>query len=229
MKKIITLFIFATLFSCEENSTIIENQNNLLIGNWSHVSYNNDTTTFVRVNNLPAENYGISFSQNKIFTERTSGWCGTPPLTFFNIDGTFELEDTLIKISKNDYPNSFAWRIVSLTETALVVQRELTEQEKEHQKLMVSFNEISTIAYSVSCTNSSNWNFTAYGAKACGGPQGYIAYSNEIDVTAFLEKIAIYTQAEKEYNFKYGVVSDCSVPIEPKSVTCSNGYPILNY
>ena len=94
---------------------------------------------------------------------------------------------------------------------------------------MVLFNEISTIAYSVSCTDSSNWNFTAYGAKACGGPQGYIAYSNEIDVTAFLEKIAIYTQAEKEYNFNYGVVSDCSVPIEPKSVTCSNGYPILNY
>lgn len=229
--KIFTVFLLSvfTFFSCETNQEIAIDSDNLLLGNWIEPIYNGEETTFKRGNSLPSEAYGISFKISGNFTERTSGWCGTPPLTYFNIDGNFELEDTLIKIYTNNYPSNYAWRIVSLTETELVVKRELTEQEKEHRKLMVIFDEISTLSYSISCTNSNNWNFTAYGAKACGGPQGYIAYSNEIDVPSFLQKIATYTQAEKDYNVKWGIVSDCSSPNEPKSIECKNGYPSLKY
>ena len=91
------------------------------------------------------------------------------------------------------------------------------------------FNEISELAYSTSCTNSSIWRFIAYGSKACGGPQGHLPYSNQINVKTFLEKIESYTEAEKEYNLKWGIISDCAAIASPNSVECKNGYPILKY
>ena len=214
--------------SCENNEPIIDSDN-LLLGFWIEPTYENETTTFKRANSFKDDGYGISFKQNGDFIEYTSGWCGTPPLSFFNIDGTFNLDETLISISTESYPTNYAWRIISLTESELVVKRELTEQEIDHRSLMDLFNEIQNLTYSVSCSDSSNWLFTSYGAKACGGPQGYIAYSNKIDTVAFLQKIEAYSKAEKEYNYKYGVVSDCSLPNAPKSVECQNGYPILKY
>ena len=227
--KNIFILLFATiLFSCENNETIIDSDN-LLIGFWVSPVYDGETTTFNRGNSLPGDDYGISFTENGDFIEHTSGWCGTPPLSFFDIEGSFELENTLISISTQSYPTNYAWRIVSLTENELVVKRELTAQEIEHRNLMDLFNEIQNLSYSVSCSDANDWLFTVYGAKACGGPQGFIAYSSLIDTVSFLEKIETYTQVEKDFNFKYGVVSDCSIPNAPISVECQNGYPTLKY
>ena len=227
--KNIFILLFATiLFSCENNEAIID-PDNFLIGFWVAPVYDGDTTTFNRGNSLPNDGYGISFTENGDFIEHTSGWCGTPPLSFFDIEGSFELENTLISISTQSYPTNYAWRIVSLTENELVVKRELTAQEIEHRNLMDLFNEIQNLSYSVSCSDADDWLFTAYGAKACGGPQGFIAYSSLIDTVSFLQKIETYTQAEKDFNFKYGVVSDCSIPNAPISVACENGYPTLKY
>jgi hypothetical protein len=229
LKTIFLLLLFATIFySCENNEAIIDSDN-LLMGFWAQPIYNGETTTFKRANSLPNEAYGISFTQSGNFIEHTSGWCGTPPLTFFNIEGSFKLDNTLISISTQSYPTNYAWRIVSLTENELVVKRELTAQEIAHRNLMNLFNEIQNLSYSVSCSDANNWLFTSYGSKACGGPQGYIAYSSLIDTVSFLQKIETYTQAEKDFNFKYGVISDCSIPSAPISVECKNGYPILKY
>lgn len=228
MKKLFLLVVTVTLFSCEGNNTIID-PDNLLLGVWVAPVYNADTTTFKRGNSLPDDGYGISFLQNGDILERTSGWCGTPPISYFNIEGTFSLNENLITISNNNYPTSYGWRIVSLSDTELIVKRELTEQEKDHRALMDLFLEIENLAYSTNCTNANDWQFAAYGAKACGGPQGYIPYSNKIDTAAFLQKIAAYTQAEKDYNFKWGVISDCSIVNPPKTIECQNGFPVVKY
>ncbi|WP_435414032.1 hypothetical protein [Polaribacter aestuariivivens] len=229
MKKIISLLIVITIFSCEENNSVIENPDNLLIGNWSNAVYDDEKTTFSRVNDLPRENYGVTFKTDETYIERTSGWCGTPPLTFFNIDGNYQLKDSLITVTKNSYPNIFAWRIVSLSESTLVVKRELTDQEIEHRKLMDTFNEISTLAYSLPCNDAANWTFVGYGTKACGGFQGYIAYSKNIDTVSFLNKVENYNKAENEYNIKFNIISDCSLAPKSTAVICKNGYPTLKY
>ncbi|MCG1034985.1 hypothetical protein [Polaribacter sargassicola] len=223
------LILFTLLFfSCEENQITLD-ADNLLLGNWVEPVYNGETTTYKRGESLPNKGYGISFNQQNIYTERTSGWCGTPPLSYFNVEGTFELKNQIINISKQSFPTDYALKIVSLTETELVVKKELTEQEIDHKNLIDLFTEIEELAYSISCTDINNWSFTAYGAKACGGPQGYIPYSNQIDIDAFLEKIKIYTQAEKDYNEKHGIISDCALAATPVSIECQNGYPILKY
>lgn len=225
--KLILFISLAIFSSCEENNVEIENADNLLIGNWTNATFEKEKTTFSRTNNLPNDAYGISFKTNGDYLEKTSGWCGTPPLSFFLVNGNYKLKEGLITIFKDN--TSFAWRIVSLTETNLVVKRELTAQEIAHRKLMDLYNEIVNIAYSESCSNASDWLFVGFGAKACGGFQGYLPYSKKIDTVAFLDKINAYNLAEKEYNIKFSIISDCSIIPEPTSITCKNSFARLNY
>ena len=58
-------------------------------------------------------------------------------------------------------------------------------QNNELADLQAMFEEIETLAKSVVCENSDEWNFVSFGSKACGGPQGYIAYSGQINVENF--------------------------------------------
>lgn len=226
------IILFLVVFSsCEENEVPTINPDNLLIGVWSNGTYNPDdeTTTYKRVTNLPEEKYAIVFHEDNTFTERTSGWCGTPPLTFFNVDGSFSLQNDIVSILVNSYPNNYALRIIKVTETELTVKRELTSQEIDHRNLMKMLDEIITLANNKSCNNSNGFAFTGYGSKACGGFKSYITYSTKIDVAAFLEEVEEYTEAEDAYNKKWGVFSTCDITPQPTSVVCENGIPTLKY
>ncbi|MDD7885512.1 hypothetical protein [Flavivirga sp. 57AJ16] len=232
MKKI--LFVVSVIFCfmnmrCSDGDDNHVDSDNLLIGIWVEPTYNGEETTYKKANALPEQDYGILFKGNGDMVERSSGWCGTPPLVFFDSKGRWELDNTLVTISQEQYPSDYAWRIVSLTKDELIVKRELTEQEKDYRKLMDVFDEIYKLSTSVSCTDASNWTFTAYGSKACGGPQGYMAYSKQIDTEAFLQKVEEYTNMEKGYNIKWEIVSTCDLPRQPKEVVCVNGYPVLKY
>ena len=232
MKKsilLITAFFCFVNMKCSEDDPLVVDSENLLIGTWINPKYDNEQIIFKRSSVLPDEAYGISFNTDGEFTERTSGWCGTPPLAFFDVEGSWNLGGTLITISQDNFPNTYTWRIISLTESELIVERELTDQEKDHQELMALFNEIYNLSLSVSCEDAKDWTFSAYGSKACGGPQGFIAYSTKIDVEAFLDKVETYTALENTYNIKWGIISTCDLPQQPKVVECQNGYPVLNY
>ncbi len=230
--RIIGFFLITVLvlISCNDANEPVINSDNLLLGSWSKAHYENDEVTFTRVASLPKEAYGISFLEEGNFIERTSGWCGTPPLSFFTIEGTWSMLDKLlIEVTTQDFQASYNLRIVSLTAQKLVVKRELTEQEKDHRALMDLFSEIESLAYSVVCSDASNWLYTSYGSKPCGASQGYIAYANKIDTELFLQKVATYTQAEKQYNIKWDIISNCNIPKKPTGVACQNGTPVFIY
>jgi hypothetical protein len=72
------------------------------------------------------------------------------------------------------------------------------------------------------CTGAGEWAFAPMGAKACGGPQLYIAYPKKMETT-ILERINDYTEKVKAFNQKYGVISDCMMVNEPTGVKCING------
>jgi|TARA_B110000967_G_scaffold137181_1_gene140116 hypothetical protein len=229
MKKIYFLLIAIIFFSCENNQEIIINADDLLIGSWVEPFYDEETTTFKRSNDLPSNGFGITFKQDRSFIERSSGWCGTPPLSYTDYIGSFEIDETLVKITTEFYPGNYQWRIISLTEKELVVKIELSDQEKEHRNLIALFDDIQNLVYAISCTDAANWTFTDYGSKACGGAQGYIAYATTMDTVNFLNKIALYTEAEKEFNIKWGIISDCSLTPKPIAIECKNGYPNFIY
>lgn len=102
-------------------------------------------------------------------------------------------------------------------------------QEQEAQNLNQLFSEIESLATSENCEDSVEWVFTSYGSKACGGPVGFIAYSQKIDTELFLKKIDQHRIAQKKFNQKWGIVSDCSVPPQPSGVICENGNPVFEY
>ena len=102
-------------------------------------------------------------------------------------------------------------------------------RDEEARNLEALFNEIETIAASVNCQNASSWAITEYGHKACGGPAGYIAYSTLIDTTDFLNRVTIYSNRQREFNVKWGVISDCALAPQPIEVTCENGQAVLVY
>ena len=229
MKTGYTILTAFLLFACQSNTQIDINPENLLIGNWVNPNYENETITFQRAASLNKDAPGVSFQENSIFIQRTSGWCGTPPLTFYDDQGTWKTQGSLILITNENFPGNFNWKIISLNDNQLIVKRELSEQEIDYQNLMDLFEEISALSYSVSCTDSSDWNFTPYGSKACGGPQGYIAYSNQIDVAQFLQKVEAYNLAEKQYNIKWSISSTCDVPQQPTAIECQNGHLVFKY
>lgn len=102
-------------------------------------------------------------------------------------------------------------------------------QEQETDNLNQLFYEIKNLATSVDCIDSTEWIFTSYGSKACGGPMGYLAYSTNIGTVLFLEKIEEHRIAQRNFNEKWGIMSDCSIPPEPKEVICEDANPILVY
>jgi len=101
----------------------------------------------------------------------------------------------------------------------------------EHDRAVLDtlLTEIRNIAESETCENADEWKFTRIGSKACGGPTGYVAYSDKIDEAGFLEKVQAYTNAEADFNRKWGIFSNCAIEPEPKSVSCENGKAVFNY
>lgn len=80
--------------------------------------------------------------------------------------------------------------------------------------------EIEKMAGQTPCNNVADWTFVAMGAKPCGGPTHYIAYSNKIDTELFLNKVATYEAKEKAFNVKWNIASDCMLIGPPKTIEC---------
>lgn len=85
------------------------------------------------------------------------------------------------------------------------------------------------LSLSVDCIDSSEWRFAGIGAKPCGGPSGYIAYSKDIDTVYFLDRLSRYNKAVREKNLREDLFSDCSIVPAPSAIRCENKKPILVY
>ncbi|MDX1363411.1 hypothetical protein [Arenibacter latericius] len=89
--------------------------------------------------------------------------------------------------------------------------------------------EIQKLAKSEDCDDSKQWRFTALGAKPCGGPTSYIAYSAKIDTVLFLSMVKEYNKGMVEYNIENGLVSDCAMVAMPSGVICKENMPVFIY
>ncbi len=229
MKKLyFVLFVFI-LAACQENNESGIFTDGQLIGIWGNSTYTGDQIAFKRIASLPDKDYAIQFLANNVFIERSSGFCGTPPLTFYSQEGNWKREQNIISVTgPNSYPN-YSWEIISLNENELTVQRVLTEQEKDHRALMNLYQEIYNLSKSVACKDANDWSFTAYGSKACGGPQGYIPFSKQIDTIGFKQKVKHYSNEEHKFNIKWNIVSTCDIAPRPKGISCIDSIPNLNY
>ncbi len=226
-------FAVAILFSfmnmqCESNEDeLIIDTDNLVLGYWEASAFESDKITFKRGVKLPDDGFGVQFKTKGQLVEYAAGWGATPPLTFSSRNGKWELIDNTIAVTQEHFPNNYTWKIETLTTTELVVTRTLTAQEEAHVALLEMFKAVEMELEGVACEEVSEWGITGYGAKACGGSQGYVGYPKTIDTTAFLNLVDVYTKAEQAYNEKWGVFSTCEVIAPPTMVSCVDGVPVL--
>ncbi len=107
--------------------------------------------------------------------------------------------------------------------------RNVPTQNCDQECLQELISEITKMAESKSCTAPADWAYTPIGSKACGGPDGYMAYPLSIDTDAFLKKVEEHKQAKIAFNKANNVFSNCMMEPEPKGIECADGKPVLVY
>lgn len=76
--------------------------------------------------------------------------------------------------------------------------------------------EARALARTDGCASAGQCAAAPVGAKACGGPRGYVAYCTlTTDTAALHAKLAELERVEREYNARHQIVSDCMLVVEP--------------
>lgn len=91
-----------------------------------------DLLSYRRVAALEGDTPGIEFRADGTAAERTSGWCGTPPLSYANIEGTWTAEGDGVVLTDIDLgwmsPLS-RWEIVSIQDGVMRCRRTRLEED----------------------------------------------------------------------------------------------------
>lgn len=90
-------------------------------------------------------------------------------------------------------------------------------------QLETQLKDIQNFVSKGNCSQAGECSYLAIGSKACGGPAGYIVFSNNIDVDALKQMVERYTEDQKTYNKENNVISDCSLANPPEKLDCLDG------
>jgi hypothetical protein len=124
--RLIILFFAFTLLTCEKNNENAAASDDLLIGSWFNPQYNDSIVTYDRSEGLVDNEYGFSFKDDKTFIERkNAGWCGTPPISYADFNGTWATNDSIIEITVGYWggTSEYTWKVLSIDELTLKIQR----------------------------------------------------------------------------------------------------------
>ena len=126
LKTVLLLVLITTLGCTQENETIPINESHKLIGHWINPIYTGSELQLTRASSLKSDGYGLSFLEKTQCVERTSGWCGTPPLTFTDFKGTWTRNDLNLIITIDNGLNgtqNIKWVIKTLDDKTLIMER----------------------------------------------------------------------------------------------------------
>ncbi len=121
---IIAILVSLAFVSCQKLSDPIDTGNPELIGCWIDPQYVDTLVTYTRSENLVENHYGIKFDLNsKLIQRQNSGWCGTPPVITADYAGTWNLNDSIVKITTAYWGGTvdLTWKIIALNNRELVV------------------------------------------------------------------------------------------------------------
>ncbi len=126
LKTVLLLVLVATIGCSQENEVIPINTSDKLIGHWVDPIYSGSELQLTRASSLKNNEFGISFLEKTLCVERSSGWCGTPPLSFMDFKGTYTKNDLIIIISIDNGLNgtqNIRWVIKTLDDKTLIMER----------------------------------------------------------------------------------------------------------
>jgi len=117
-----------TLVSCEKEHMLQEDlgENSGVVGTWVESGLEGEVKTLTRATELDPDRYGFIIKENGTFTERkNAGWCGTPPITYGEFDGTWTpVSDSLLGITVGYWGGTMTYqlRVVSVSQETLTVR-----------------------------------------------------------------------------------------------------------
>jgi len=112
MKNLIIIgILFFISIGCSKDNIQID-PDNLLIGTWKYSDFNNNDNIYIRGNEF-IENHCYKFNSDGTMTERkNSGWCGTPPISYADYSGTWNIiNDTLIQINVGYWGGTIKYKL----------------------------------------------------------------------------------------------------------------------
>ncbi len=125
MKTLFTTLLLAlTLVACQKEAIIVPDGNTDLIGSWINPQYVDTVITYERAEKLVDNQYGFTFiTGNKLIARQNSGWCGTPPISTSDFEGTWVQNDSEIMLTMGYWGGTSiqTWKIISLNKQKLVV------------------------------------------------------------------------------------------------------------
>ena len=123
MRKLLFIMILAGIFSACEKNLVNDPLEEMIIGNWSEMQSHDTIHTLKKFNSLPDDDYAIAFMQSGQLKEnKNSGWCGTPPVSYSEIDGSWEIQDDSTVFIESSYWGgdlTMTWRIIDIDNTEL--------------------------------------------------------------------------------------------------------------
>jgi len=122
------LFLLSTILACQKENDLQMNANEPLIGFWANGEYNetDNTYTFSRVSDFLKNGYGFQFDYEKKFIERkNTGWCGTPPVSYDNFEGTWSTDphNVFIEVPFWGGNAKYTWEVISVNLEKLVIKK----------------------------------------------------------------------------------------------------------
>jgi len=121
---ILLLFSIVFLTSCENDIDLKSDEAELIIGHWISPVYIDTLVQYTRAEGLNENDYGISFNPGNSLVERqNAGWCGTPPISFANYNGTWSKTGNVIDITVDFWGGkaNHKWKVIANDQKTLTI------------------------------------------------------------------------------------------------------------
>ena len=118
------LFSIVLLTSCENDIDLKSDEAELIIGHWISPVYIDTLVQYTRAEGLNDNDYGISFNPGNSLVERqNAGWCGTPPISFANYNGTWSKTGDIIDITVDFWGGKayHKWKVIANDQKTLTI------------------------------------------------------------------------------------------------------------
>lgn len=126
VNKMILFLSIIILIACEKSNEPIVNNSDKLIGYWINPVAIDTVWKYERANSLKDNDYGFAFKSGQLFVERkNAGWCGTPPISYTDFDGTWTKNDSVINITVGYWGGlaDYQWKKILIDNNSLTIYR----------------------------------------------------------------------------------------------------------
>jgi hypothetical protein len=124
--KLFLLFLIFGMTACENGSLPVIDDSEPVTGYWINPVSIDTLWQYERSVAFKNDASGICFKSGDKFVERkNSGWCGTPPVSYANYEGTWTRSDSILNISVGFWGGTvdYEWKIISVSNNKLTLCR----------------------------------------------------------------------------------------------------------